>query len=83
MHQKALKIKIACLGTENHSSVADSYNNIGNVLQYQGELKGAIEMYQKALKIKIACLGTEKHISVAKSYINIGIVLQSRGLKRG
>ena len=51
MYQKALKIKIACLGTEEHTSVADSYNNIGNVLADQGDLKGAIEMYQKALKI--------------------------------
>ena len=81
--EKAVKIHVACLGTENHTDVAASYNNIGNVLKAQGDLKGAKEFYEKSLKIEIACLGTENHTNVANSYNNIGNVLQAQGDLKG
>ena len=66
-YEKALKMKIACCGTENHPDVAASYNNLGIVLKVKGMLKGAKEYHEKALKIRIACYGTENHIDVARS----------------
>ena len=39
--EKSLKIKINTLG-ENHSSVADTYNNLGAVFYDKGEIDKAI-----------------------------------------
>ena len=63
--------------------MAASYNNLGLVLQDQGDLKGAKEYYEKALKIKIACYGTENHTNVADSYNNLGNVLRDQGDLKG
>ena len=79
LYEKALKIKIACLGTENHTDVAMSYSNLGLVLKAQGDLKGAKEFYEKALKINIACYGTENHTDVATSYMNLGDICLALG----
>ena len=54
--------------------MANSYNNIGTVLEAQGDFKGAKEVYEKALEIQIACLGTENHTSIALNYRNLGDV---------
>ena len=50
-YEKALKIKIACLGTENHTSVAQSYMNLGDMYLSLKQLKQAEEHYVKAKQI--------------------------------
>jgi tetratricopeptide (TPR) repeat protein len=47
---RALEIKKKTLG-EDHSSVADTYNNMTVVLRSQGKLDDAMELYRKALEI--------------------------------
>jgi hypothetical protein len=37
MHMKSLEIKIRVCGGDSHTSVADSYNNIGATYQRQGK----------------------------------------------
>ncbi len=59
MHQKAVKIQIACLGTENHTDVAISFVNIGDVIKLQGDLKKAKEYYLKAKESYRHCIGDE------------------------
>jgi tetratricopeptide (TPR) repeat protein len=52
----ALEIYKKTLG-EDHSDVADMYNNMANVLQLQGKLEDAMELYGKALEIYKKTLG--------------------------
>ena len=51
MHEKALKIKIVCHDTENHSDVATSYQNLGNICLALKQLDQAQEHYVKAKQI--------------------------------
>ena len=52
MYKKALGIKLKTLGEE-HSSVADTYNNMAIVLNRQGKYDEAMAMYKKALGIHL------------------------------
>ena len=73
--KRALKIKIACYGTENHSDVAKSCTTLGAILRLQGE-RGK-EYCEKALRIQIACYGTEDHADMIESYRQLGWALIS------
>ncbi|HVG62431.1 MAG TPA: tetratricopeptide repeat protein [Hyalangium sp.] len=53
-------------------------NNIGNVLQAQGDYTGALEHYRQALAITEKVLGKE-HQRVADCLNNMGSALQARG----
>jgi len=75
---RARQARILYTMTENHMSVAYSYDNIGLVLQAQGDFQAATEHYNKALGIKVTCMG-EEHMSVADSYHYMGIKLQEQG----
>ena len=55
-----------------------AYNNIGNVLQDQGNLEEAMRYYKRALNFYLRKLG-EEHPSVAEAYNNMGSVLVNRG----
>jgi Flp pilus assembly protein TadD len=57
--------------------VATSYNNIGAVLDSQGDLEGALVEYQKALEIRKRL--APDSLTVATSYNNVGLVLYSQG----
>ena len=61
------------------SSLAKSYNNIGNVYQTQGVYEKALVQHQMALEIRTRVFGSD-HPSVADSYKNIGIVYQHQGI---
>ena len=65
------------LGSQ-HPDVAASYNNLGALLQDQGDLKKAKEYHERALAIRQQTLGPE-HPNVAGSYNDIGIVLGDQG----
>jgi tetratricopeptide (TPR) repeat protein len=58
LYGKALETYKKTLG-EDHSSVADTYNNMAIVLQSQEKLDDAMELYWKALEIDKKTLGEE------------------------
>ena len=74
---EALDIALEKLG-ENHSVVADCYNNWGLVYYFKGDFAGALPHFQKTLQIKRKTLG-ENHYEIARSYSNIGGVYFSLG----
>ena len=52
--------------------------NIGIVLDKQGKLAEAMELYQKVLQVRVATLGPE-HPDVADSKYNIAVVKEAQG----
>ena len=74
---KSLKIYENLFG-ENHSDVAMSYNNLGNLYDNKGNLSKAEEFYLKSLKIYENLFG-ENHSDVAKSYNNLGSLYDNMG----
>jgi len=74
---KTLAIREKVLGKD-HPKVADSYNNIGNVLNSQSKYEEALEYYFKTLAIREKVLGKD-HPNVAVAYNNIGNVLFNQG----
>eukprot|EP00729_Bicosta_minor_P020191 gene20191-biopygen3532 len=62
----------------NHIELGSTYNNMAIVLEKQGKLDEAMEMYQKALAITIKALGPN-HSSVGGTYNNMAVVLESQG----
>ena len=58
------------LGTE-HPDTATDYNNLGYLLQAQGDLAGARPVYERALAIRERVLGPE-HPYTAASLNNLG-----------
>ena len=62
----------------NHSNVASIVNNLGNVLQQQGDPEGARAYYQRALAIYEEVHGPE-HPSVATVVNNLGEVARGQG----
>merc|ERR1712087_844639 len=61
-----------------HSKVADTYNNMACVLDEQGDLTQAMELYRKAISIWKRVLG-EQHSKVADIHYNISIVYEKKG----
>jgi tetratricopeptide (TPR) repeat protein len=78
-HPHTLTLKI-CQKTvpPNHPTLANSYNNIGNVHDIMSEYVKALSFYKKALEIKQKTL-SPNHPSLATSYNNIGDVYNSMG----
>ncbi len=65
------------LGPE-HPDTAASLNNLGYLLQAQGDLAGARPYYERALAIRERVLGPE-HPDTAGSLNNLGYLLQAQG----
>ena len=76
-YERALAIRLQTFGPQ-HPDVADSYNNIANVLDDQGDLKQAKEYHERALAISLQTLGPQ-HPNVAASYNNVANVLRDEG----
>ncbi|MCL2356633.1 MAG: tetratricopeptide repeat protein [Defluviitaleaceae bacterium] len=76
-HEKAVVIRERVLGVE-HSSTAQSYNNIAFAYRHQSDYDKALELYQKALVIREKALGLE-HPSTATTYNNIAVVYSKQG----
>ena len=62
-----------------HPDVATSYNNLGAVLQDQGDLKKAKEYHERAPAIMQETLGPQ-HPDVGSFYNNLANVLRNRGV---
>ena len=72
MYEKALSIRLKKLGND-HPGVADTYNNMAEVLHTGAKYEEALAMYEKALSIKLKKLGDD-HPDVAMAYNNMAIV---------
>ena len=75
--QISLKIRLQVLG-DFHPLVGMTYNNIGIVLDDQGNYDQALEYYQKSLEIKIRVHGYS-HSTVSNSNFCIGLTLIQLG----
>lgn len=75
--REVLAICTEVLG-EQHPETASSLNNLGLLLQSQGDYAGARTLYEQALAIQKQVLG-ERHPNTAESLNNLAILLQSRG----
>jgi tetratricopeptide (TPR) repeat protein len=75
--ERALTIREKALGAE-HPNTATILNNLGYLLQEQGDLAGARRNYEHALAIREKVLGAE-HADTATSLNNLGQFLQAQG----
>jgi tetratricopeptide (TPR) repeat protein len=62
----------------NHPDTATSLNNLGYLLQSQGDLAGARPYYERALAIREKVLGPD-HQETARSLNNLGTLLNEQG----
>ncbi len=76
---KALKMKVDFLGSENNIEVAQNYINMGTVKQNKGDLDGAKENYETAIRFFTANPKTENHIDLAGCYNNLGVLHKDQG----
>jgi len=63
---------------EDHPQAAAAHNNLGLVMQAEGDLAGARAAYERALAIDEAVFGPD-HPNVARDVNNLGGVLQDLG----
>jgi tetratricopeptide (TPR) repeat protein len=75
--ERALAIRENTLGPD-HRDTATSLNNLGLLLQSQGNLAGARPYLERALAIAEKILGPE-HPDTARSLNNLGLLLVSQG----
>jgi CHAT domain-containing protein/Tfp pilus assembly protein PilF len=75
--REALAIRRRIFGEE-HPAVAQSLDNLGNLLQAMGDYAGARPNLEQALAIRRKLLG-EEHPDVATSLNNVGMLLQATG----
>ena len=61
-----------------HPDTGHCYNNIGNILQYQGNYEEALVEYRKALDVCEKVHGPE-HPDTARCHNNIGVVFKNTG----
>jgi tetratricopeptide (TPR) repeat protein len=76
-YERALAIQEKVLGPE-HPETATSLNNLGLLLQDQGDLAGARPLFERALAICEKALGHE-HFETATSLNNLARLLQAQG----
>jgi tetratricopeptide (TPR) repeat protein len=75
--ERALAIREKALGSK-HPVTARSLNNLGFLLQAQGELAGSRPLYECALAIREEVLGPE-HPDTALSLNNLALLLRDQG----
>ena len=66
-----------CVDT--HPLIADSWNNIGEVLRHMGSYDEALETHTKALEISTRIYGGDCHLSVASSFNNMANIYRAQG----
>jgi tetratricopeptide (TPR) repeat protein len=76
-YERSLEICKATLG-EHHRDTAVGYNNLGLLLQNQGDFASARPLLEKALAIQEELLGLE-HLDIADTLNNIALVVQQQG----
>mgnify|MGYP003967441837 CR=1 FL=1 len=75
--QLSLKIKLNIL-TPLHHEIANSYNNIAEILDDLGKYDLALEYLEKCLKIRLSKLG-DIHPDTADVLVNIGLLWRRKG----
>ena len=75
--ERALSIGEKVLGPD-HPDTATGLNNLGHLLQSQGDLAGARPYYERALAIREKALGPD-HPDTATSLNNLGYLLREQG----
>jgi tetratricopeptide (TPR) repeat protein len=75
--ERALAIDDKVMGPD-HPDTARSLNNLGYLLQEQGDFSGAQPYYERALAIREKALGPD-HTETAKSLSNLGGLLHTHG----
>jgi tetratricopeptide (TPR) repeat protein len=75
--ERGLAIREQTLGPD-HPDTASSLNNLGGLLDSQGDLAGARPYYERALAIREKVLGSD-HPDTATSLNNVGGLLNSQG----
>lgn len=73
---QSLSIRLQHLG-ERHIKLADSYNNMGDCLNFIGDYDKGLSYHDQALSIRLEKFH-ERHPLVAQSYNNIGISFQGK-----
>ena len=76
-YDRALRIREQVLGAD-HPTTAGSLNNLGALLDSQGDTAAARPYYERALRIREQVLGPE-HPDIATSLNNLGGLLRSQG----
>jgi tetratricopeptide (TPR) repeat protein len=76
--QEALDLEIKFLGSE-HSSLADSYRDIGKLHMLQGKYEEALEMFEKSLEIDTQVLGSNNHPDIVLTKEFMGQVWKEMG----
>jgi tetratricopeptide (TPR) repeat protein len=66
-------------GTEQHPSIASSLHNLAGVLQAQGDLDGAIQIYERVLDIEHAIHRTRELHTTGVTEMNLAQMLMHRG----
>ena len=74
-YRDALVIREKTLGPE-HPDTAENLNDLGFLLQLQGDLTGARPLFERALAIREKVLGPD-HPVTAESLSNLGLLLQA------
>ena len=77
LSERALAINEKALGPD-HPDTASSLNNLGYLLQAQGDLAGTRPHYERALAIREKALGPD-HPDTARSLNNLGYLSQAQG----
>jgi tetratricopeptide (TPR) repeat protein len=77
LSERALAINERTLGPD-HPATALCLNNLGYLLQAQGDLSGARPRYERALMIREKVLGPD-HLETALSLNNLGYLLRAQG----
>ena len=76
-YERAIAIDEEAYGKD-HPNVATDVNNLGGVLQAQGDLAGAKRCFERAIAIDEKAYGKD-HPDVATDVNNLGMVLQDQG----
>ncbi len=76
-YERALAISEEMFG-ENHPYTAQSLDNLGTLLSFQGDDFGGRFCFERALAIRLAALG-ENDPETAKSFNNLGALLDTQG----
>ena len=75
--ERALAIDEKALGPD-HPDMANTLNNLGSILEPQGDLAGARSYYERALALFDKAYGPD-NLKTAGSLNNLGLVLHAQG----
>jgi len=78
-YSKSIEINRKIFGTDDHSDIANSFNNIGSVYYSQGRHEKSLENTKKSLEIYRKIFGTDEHSYIASTLNNIANIYKDLG----